>query len=263
MRRTNHYLFIAQFLGFRYSGWQKQPGQKTVEEMLLKTLNFILPDRRFKILGAGRTDAKVSALEAAFELFLEGEQIEDIEAFIKLFNKNLPPDIKVLKIIEVNEKFNIINNCIEKEYTYFFSHGNKSHPFCAPFMTAIDDPLNIDLMKKGASLFVGQHYFKAYTTRDKRNSQFQRSVRSCEIVKNDILKANFFPDESYVLIIRANGFLRYQVRMIMAVLFQLGKNQIELKEIKASLKPDYDKILTQVAPGSGLILRSLNFSFET
>ena len=231
--------------------------------MLFKTLGFALPERKFKILGAGRTDAKVSALEAAFELFLEGDPIEDNEAFITSFNINLPSDIKILSCIEVNNKFNIIEDCIEKEYAYFFACGTKSHPFSAPFMTSIKDELDIDLMVKGASLFVGEHNFRAYTTRDKIKSQFQRSIRSCEIVENDILKANFFPEQSYVMLIKASGFLRYQVRMIMARLFQLGRYQIDLDDIQASLKPDYDQMLTEIAPGSGLILRSLNFSIET
>ncbi len=258
-----HYLFIVQFLGFRYSGWQKQPGQKTIEAMLQKTLEFVLPERKFKILGAGRTDAKVSALAAAFELFLDGIPLRDTSQFIELLNINLPPDIKVLKCIEVNEKFNIINDCMEKEYIYLFSHGKKNHPFSAPYLTAVQEEMNIDLMKKGASLFIGEHNFNAYTTKDKKRSQFQRSIISCKIVENDLIKASFFPDESYMLVIKSSGFLRYQVRMIMAMLFKLGKNQIDLKEIEASLKPGYNSVLTDVAPGSGLILKSLNFSIQT
>jgi len=60
-----YYLIHVQFLGFRYSGWQKQPNQKTVEGMLVKTLKFVLPNAKFKILGAGRTDARFSALNTA------------------------------------------------------------------------------------------------------------------------------------------------------------------------------------------------------
>ena len=262
MKTDHHYLFMAQFLGFRYSGWQRQPGQKTIEEMLWKTLNFILPDRKFKLLGAGRTDAKVSALEAAFALYLEGEPIEDLVMFVEQFNLNLPPDIKILKCIEVDKKFNIIGDCLEKEYLYFFACGSTSHPFSAPFITTVNEDLDIDLMKKGASLFIGEHYFRAYTTRDKQNRQFIRSVDSCEIITNELLKANFFPTESYILVIKAKGFLRYQVRMIMGVLFLLGKKQIDLAEIEASLQPEYDRVLTDIAPGSGLILRSLNFALE-
>ena len=126
-KKRNYYLLKIQFLGFRYSGWQKQPGQKTIESMLLKTLKFILPQRKFKILGSGRTDAKVSALEAAFELYLDEEPIVDLKEFLALFNKNLPPDIRILHISEVDEAFNIIQNSKEKEYVYLFSYGEKSY----------------------------------------------------------------------------------------------------------------------------------------
>ena len=48
--------------------------------MIDKTLKFILEKKRFKTLGSGRTDAMVSAQEAAFELFME-EPINDFEYF--------------------------------------------------------------------------------------------------------------------------------------------------------------------------------------
>ena len=62
----NYYLVHIQYLGFRFHGWQRQPGVKTVESMVVKTLAFILGHEDFKILGAGRTDAMVSAGDAAF-----------------------------------------------------------------------------------------------------------------------------------------------------------------------------------------------------
>ena len=259
MNTKHYYLIRVQFLGFRYSGWQKQPGVKTVEGMLHKTLKFILPKREFKILGAGRTDAKVSAMEAAFELYLKGSPLERLSVFLEEFNYNLPADIKLLRIDEVNEKFNIINDCFQKEYTYLFSHGSKNHPFAAPFVTGISEALDIELMKTGAELFEGTHYFGSYTTRDSKNKNLKRTIEYCRIVPNELLKANFFPHISYALIIRAQGFLRYQVRMIMGALLQLGKHEIDLETIKESLQPDSDIEFGIIAPASGLMLRSLDF----
>ena len=80
-----YYVVNLQYLGFRFSGWQKQPQQKTIEGMLSKTLKFILPRTNFKILGAGRTDSKVSALDAAFELFLDDKPLADLTVFLELF----------------------------------------------------------------------------------------------------------------------------------------------------------------------------------
>tara|TARA_R110002051_G_scaffold90681_2_gene159687 strand:- start:2411 stop:3196 length:786 start_codon:yes stop_codon:yes gene_type:complete len=254
-----YYLIRIQYLGFRYSGWQKQPGQKTIESMLLKTLKFVLPERKFKVLGAGRTDAKVSALDGAFELFLDEAPLDDLLEFKILFNKNLPPDIRVTTISVIDKEFNIIQNSKEKEYVYLFSFGQKNHPFSAPFIANIQDELDLELMSKAAALFEGSHDFRNYTTRHQENTNFNRVIKSCEIIENTILKANFFPEKSYALHIVSEGFMRYQMRMIMGALILLGKGELSLKDIENTLKPESEFLLSYVAPGSGLLLNSLDF----
>ncbi len=260
MQRIRFYYVVrVQYLGFRYSGWQKQPNQKTIELMIFKTLNFIMPDAKFKILGASRTDAKVSALDAAFELFIDDKPIENLENFLDLFNKNLPSDIKIVAIKEVDQHFNIINDSEEKEYIYLFSYGEKNHPFAAPFVTNIVDELDLALMNKAAKLFEGTHDFSVYTARLQEKTKTVRTINSCEIRKNTLLKANFFPEKSYGLHVHGQGFMRYQIRMIMGALIQLGKGEISYETIVASLKENSKVQLNYVAPGSGLILGSLKF----
>lgn len=254
------YVIKLQFLGFRYSGWQKQPHQKTIEGMLSKTLKFILPGCRFKILGAGRTDAKVSALEAAFELFLDDCPIEDLDTFLTLFNKNLPQDIRATNIREVDASFNIIKNPKGKEYVYLFSYGEKNHPFSAPFITNVLEELDLQLMMSATKLFVGNHDFSAYTVKAQDQSKTLRCIDVCEIRENTILKANFFPEKSYALHVVGKGFMRYQIRMMMGALIQLGKGQLHYDDIVESLTENNNVQLTYVAPGSGLLLSRLELS---
>ena len=248
-----------QYLGFRYSGWQKQPQQRTVEGMITKTLKFVLEGQKFKILGAGRTDAKVSAINTAFELFLEETPIEDHQKFLEVFNMNLPPDIKALEIKEVDALFNIIQNAKTKEYVYLFSFGSKHHPFCAPFMANFHENLDVEIMKEGAQLFVGTHNFSAYTARLRENTDVMRTIESCKIKPNTLLTANFFPETSYALYVTGKGFMRYQIRMIMGALVQLGRNELQLQDVKESLCDSNNLQLTFVAPGSGLLLNHLEF----
>ncbi len=262
MQQMNYYLFTIRYLGFRYSGWQTQPHRKTLEQMLVKTFRYVLPGRDFKILGAGRTDAKVSAMEGAFELFIKGDRLMELKELISVLNTNLPPDIELLKVVKVNEKFNIIKDCEEKEYVYLFSYGGKNHPYSAPFVTGIEEELDIDLMKEGATLFVGTHNFKAFTTADSRSKQLVRKVSSCAIVPNNFIEASFFPTTSYALLIRSEGFLRYQVRMIMGALFRLGRHDLSLEDLKATLDPATETVLDSVAPASGLHLRSICFDYR-
>ncbi|MFK7813716.1 MAG: tRNA pseudouridine(38-40) synthase TruA [Maribacter sp.] len=257
-RRRFYYLIKLQFLGFRYSGWQKQPNQKTIEQMLLKTLKFIIKNGKFKILGAGRTDAKVSALDAAFELFTD-EPLGELNEFQILFNTNLPPDIRITSISKTDEYFNIIQSSKVKEYIYLFSFGEKNHPFAAPFIANINEMLDLDLMKKAAKLFEGEHDFSVYTARLQENTKSVRTIESAEIRMNTILEANFFPKSSYAFHVKGKGFMRYQIRMMMGALIQLGSGELSFSDIEESLKINSEIQLSYVAPGSGLLLNSLEF----
>lgn len=254
-----YYLVTIQYLGYRFHGWQKQPNVKTLHLMVDRTLNFILEGKRFKSLASGRTDAMVSAEETAIELFLY-EPIEDLEVFLKLFNKNLPQDIRALTIKEIDSKFNIIQNSKVKEYLYLFAFGDKFHPFCAPILTTILDDLDIEIMKQGAKLFEGNHYLKTYCYKPSNNGIYTREILTCEIVENTIYTASFFPKKTYFLRVCGKGFMRNQIRLIMGTLIDLGKGKLLLKDIEASLVPDNTIKMDYIAPASGLILKSVTFN---
>ncbi|GGH01847.1 tRNA pseudouridine synthase A [Polaribacter pacificus] len=259
MKYAHSYLMTIQFLGFRFHGWQKQTNAKTVHEMIDKTLDFVFDDTQvYKTLGAGRTDAKVSASKYALQLFVKSS-INEAD-FIADFNYNAPPDIRMLSVVKTSASFNIIQSSKYKEYHYYFSFGEKTHPFAAPFIVGLPEPLDVDLMMQGASLFSGVHFFHKYCTKPSEKTVFKREIDLCEIVENTVLQANFFPEKSYVLKVKGKGFLRYQIRLMMGVLFELGRGKVDLDFIKASLAEDNDRLhLPSIAPSSGLQLYDLDF----
>ena len=254
-----YYVFRIQYLGYRFHGWQKQPKLKTIQLMVDRTLKYILEDQPFKTLGAGRTDAMVSAEDAAFELFLDDRPLENLEDFLALFNHNLPQDIRALSIKEVDSSFNIIQHSKVKEYLYLFAFGKKRHPFCAPIMTTILDELDIELMKKGARLFQGAHNFKTYSYKATDNGIYNREIIKCELVENTVFKANFFPEHTYLLRVIGKGFGRNQIRLMMGALIKLGRGEISLDYLRQSLKPESTEVMDYIAPASGLILNKIEF----
>ncbi len=252
------YVITIQYLGYRFHGWQKQPNVKTLHLMVDRTLNYILEGAYFKSLSSGRTDAMVSAEHAAFELFLKAP-IADHDAFLELFNYNLPQDIRALSLREVDETFNIINHSKVKEYQYLFTCGQKCHPFCAPIMTTILDPLDIAIMKEGATLFEGENYLKSYCYKPTDNGIYTRHILTCELIENTEYTANYFPKTSYILRVRGKGFMRNQIRLMMGTLIDLGKGKLNLQDIKDSLKPNSTVKMHYIAPASGLILKRIDF----
>jgi len=258
LQKKHFYLVKIQYLGYRFHGWQKQPNLKTLHFMIDKTLRFVLDGKPFKTLASGRTDAMVSAQEMAFELFLEEELGNEIE-FMKLFNYNLPQDIRALSIKEVDKKFNIINHSKQKEYLYIFAFGDKFHPFCAPIMTTFLDHLDIDLMKQGARLFEGTHNFKSYSFRPTDNGEYVRTIDSCEIIENKLISASFFPEISYIFRVVGKGFMRNQIRLMIGILVSLGKGEVSLEFIRETLKLESEIKLEYIAPPSGLMVNKVDF----
>ena len=231
MSYQKSYLLVIQFLGFRLHGWQKQPNLKTVHFIVDKTLKFVLGQTRFKTVGVGRTDAKVSASSYPLQLLVD-EQL-DKSTFLELFNENSPADLQLLDVKEIlDTSFNIIQHKKIKEYHYYFSNQGKNHPFCAPLMTGYQN-MNIELMKVGAKLFEETHYFGAYCSKPSEATQLIRTIDLCQIEESNRYQGN--------------GFLRYHVRLMMGALVEVGKGHSSLDEIQNSLiKKEKRKIIERL-----------------
>jgi tRNA pseudouridine38-40 synthase len=257
-RFKSFYLFEIQYLGFRFHGWQFQPRMKTLQGMLEKTFTFLFKDENFKVLGAGRTDAMVSAQSAYFELFTNIEL--EISSFQKVLDENLPADIKVLSIKKVDGNFNVIQDVSLKTYQYFFASVEEKYPFAAPFMNCIQQPLDISKMKTAASLFKGSHEFRHFMMGDDENKNTVRQIVESRIETNTELTASFFPDESFMFIVKGKGFMRYQIRLMMGALIRIGRNEISLHDIESALQgysPNFEKLN---AAASGLRVKKVEFS---
>ena len=257
MARAFSYLLEIQFLGFRFHGWQKQKEHKTVQFMLEQTLNTVIGADVYRTLGASRTDSMVSAEHHLVHLMSDIEI--DLDDFTAQMSINLPQDLRLLKTTIVPRKFQIINTPKLKEYHYSFSFGQKTHPFCAPFLTNITGNLDLEIMKEGARVFEGEHNFIQYCFRGNEKKTYQRIIKTCSIERNDFLTGSFFPDEVYVLKVLGEGFLRNQIRIIMGTLFNLGMGKVTIEDIQKSLHPENTETypIGFVAPASGLILHKV------
>lgn len=253
-----YYLIRFQYLGFRYHGWLKQTTKKTVQRAIEEALECALAHTAFQVLGASRTDSMVSSTENFFELITESEVI-DLKALSMRMNKFLPPDIKILDAKETTREFKIISASRAKEYHYYFSFGEKLHPFCAPLMAMINEDLDIDLMSKAARLFEGEHHFGAFCYRLKDTQSPVREIDSALIETNHELTGSFFPTKSFVFKVKAKSFLRHQIRLMMGALFLVGMKRLSLLDLQAMLAGTaQQKVMT--APASGLVLKGIQFS---
>jgi len=258
--KKHNYIIQIQFLGFRYSGWQKQPNTKTVQGMIDKTFFCIFEHYDFKTLGSGRTDSKVSANQFPFQLLLN--EAVDTKILFKDIEKNLPLDIKVFSVEAAEAGFSVISQSKIKQYHYTFTFGELPHPFCAPFMVHFKGDLNKEKMKEGALLFQGTHNFKNYCYKPSENTKFVRAISKSVIKKCDQYTSSFFPEESWVYEVESSGFLIHQVRLMMGALIRLGLGELSVDNLVKSLDDSDDSVDLReslIVPSSGLVLNKVEF----
>ena len=247
----------VQYLGFRYHGWQIQGKLKTLQLMIGKTINFIWP-HTWKILVAGRTDAMVSANSSYFELFTK-EPI-DISDFQSKMNANLPADISIRSIKEVDKHFNVIQDVKQKTYQYFFYYGQDKYPLSASLLSYFNEELDLNAMKEAALLFKGAHYFHEFSKDVSEKSQVIRTISDAAIINNDQLTASFFPPQSFVFQVTGKGFARHQIRLMMGGLVQIGRGELSIDILKQSLEGEKTALQKFLAPASGLMVKEMQFN---
>jgi tRNA pseudouridine38-40 synthase len=119
--------------------------------------------------------------------------------------------------------------------------------------------LDIKKMKKGASLFEGEHNFKNYCYKPNENTKSVRTVFKSIIKENGEHQPYFFPKESWVFEVESSGFLRHQVRLMMGALIRLGQGELSLEDISKSLNDKTDQRESLIVPSSGLTLNKVEF----
>lgn len=238
------YLGIVKYNGTSFCGWQKQTISKlpSIEEEIEKVLSKML-NSEIKIYGSGRTDAGVHALGQTFH-FDSPKEI-DSHKFVHSFNKLIPGDIALISLEKVSDDFHARFNAVSKTYLYKIDNEKLANPFNKNFAYHLSQHLNVEDMMEAAKLFVGEHNFQNFTSKEEDEQNFVRNI----------FKIDIKSEENFVnLKLSGNGFMRYMVRMIVGTLIQIGLGKISCEEVSKMLANKERKPSSYKAPAEGLYL---------
>lgn len=246
--KTKNVAFSFLYFGKNYDGMVMQNSSKnTIEETILNCfikVKLIKDIESCKFSRCGRTDKGVNSFFNVFNL-----EVRDIEFdYLKVINRLLPIDIKLIGFSNVDYGFDSRFNCIFREYKYFFMRKN----------------LNIEKMKEGAKKLLGEHNFFNFCKIDRSkilddgtiNINFNRKIYEIEIV--EYKAENTFFDIFY-LYVKGSAFLWHQIRCIMAVLFLIGEEKEEVNIIDNLLQENNYHFNYSIASEETLILSNCQF----
>lgn len=240
------YLIDFSYSGANFSGYQKQPGKRTVQDEIEKVLSSI-NNNSVKLTSSGRTDALVNAIHQKAHFDLD-KKIETYKLNGAL-NSYLPDDIYVNSVTKVDNLFHARYMVKSKTYEYLINTGYYN-PLLRTHVYQYCKPLNIRKMKKAVKYFIGKHDFTTFVSAEDKKEDKVREIYDASVDEKDgIIKITF----------KGSGFLKYQVRNMVGTLIKVGEEKV-LPDIILSLLEKKDrKCAFLCAPAQGLTLTDVKY----
>ncbi|MBB6680773.1 tRNA pseudouridine(38-40) synthase TruA [Aequorivita sp. 609] len=242
------YFIEIAYNGKNYFGWQRQPKQMSVQQVIEESLSTLLRED-IKITGAGRTDAGVHAkqLFAHFDF----EAINDTKALVFRINSFLPKDISVVNIFQVKDNAHARFDAVAREYEYVISL--RKDPFSQDFAYQLNKIPDVDLMNKTAELLFNHIDFQC----------FSRSKTDVKTYNCVVSKARWeLIDNKLTFTISADRFLRNMVRAIVGTLLDVGFGKTSAEDFQAILNSKNRSKAGASAPAHGLYLTKVKYPEE-
>ena len=227
---------VYSYDGSKFSGSQSQPHGRGVEDVLraaLGRVGIFAP-----LISSSRTDKGVHALRqvSCVECAVHWE----LPRLRELINRHCAPYIFVRHISPVPRDFHPRYDAAARCYRYVLNHGRPS-PFLSDFCVFYP---RVDLAALNAALanFVGERDF----------SEFMKSGSDIKSPVRELYVARAYSFRNLTLInFKANGFLRAQVRLMVAN---------ALKSVQSGRKISFSRALSRIPfPPNGLYLSSVSY----
>lgn len=240
---TQRYKLLIAYDGFDYSGWQIQPGLKTIQGELENCFQR-LTGMPVKVHGSGRTDQGVHACGQVAHIDLPDRPGR--ERIIQAANAILPSDIRLLKAWPAAATFHARRDAVSKEYRYLIWNFSIMPPFLFRYRTHIRQPLDVSAMQKCAALLTGKNDFAAFTANPKRI--VESTVR--ELLSLRVRRRG----HEITIAARSEGFLYRMVRSLAGLLIRVGIGDLPWSEAKGILEQKKRTAVVPTAPPQGLFL---------
>jgi tRNA pseudouridine38-40 synthase len=168
-------------------------------------------------------------------------------------NSNLPPDINITWVKNVNDDFHARFSASKRKYSYKILNQKTRSSLARNYFWWVYDELDVNQMQSGAKYLIGKHDFTSFRATSCQASSPIREIFDIQIQKND---------EGLRITLTANAYLQRMVRNIVGALVQIGKQEKDAKWMHDVLKGRDRKLAGIAAPAHGLTLLAVKYPNE-
>jgi len=241
---------VLHYDGAAFSGWQRQPGERTVQGVLEDSVARLC-SARIPVIGAGRTDAGVHARGQAAGVRVPEKWTS--QALRKSMNAILPDDVWVAAAFEMRDDFHPRFSAISRSYSYFVGTDDLAlSPFRRRHELAWRRPLDLTRLEEGAKAIIGRHCFRAFAV---KGTAPERDTHHCTV------SVARWRERwgGLVFEISADRFLHHMVRFLVGTMLQVGEGRREINDIAELLESEDNSEVSEPAPAHALFLERVEY----
>lgn len=247
-------LLTIEYDGTAFSGWQRQPGLRTVQGELERVLS-LLCRQDIRIDGTGRTDAGVHALgqcasfEADFGIPLDRlpKAANDLLSESRLVGG----DVRILSAVEKEPGFHARHSAVGKTYIYRFFQADSMPVFLRNYRYHVKKPLHVEAMQEAAEQFAGRQDFRAFMAEASAfEGSTEKTIFGAAVRKNG---------RELQFCVTGSGFLYNMVRIMAGTLVEVGLGRIQPGEIRDIIRSKDRSRAGHTAPPQGLYMARVYF----
>lgn len=264
-------LLTIEYDGSRFSGWQRQPKQRTVQGELERVLS-VLCGQAVQIAGTSRTDAGVHA--CGQRATLRGEFGIPTERIPLAANhllaggkRGAAGDIRILEAKEMPEDFHARFNCVGKTYRYRIYNGNEPDLFQRDYCYWLESPLDAEKMRRGAEFLTGTHDFRCFMAAGGQEPETTvRTIFGFTLEERDAAAGyagrGARDGREIVFRVTGDGFLYNMVRILTGTLAEIGAGKKSPEEMREIILSKDRRRAGHTAPPQGLYLEKIYYTQE-
>lgn len=242
MRRLR---LTLEYDGAPFRGFQRQPGQSTVQGELERRLS-LLCGHPVEVTGAGRTDTGVHALGQVVHFDTTGRI--PAERVARAAN-SLGSALVVRHVEETSAEFHARYSAVRRTYHYYVSRFQPS-PFLAPYVL-YEPRLREDAAERwerALATLRGTHDFSAFAAAGSSGPATRTIFGSRVPERGGLLRME----------LTADGFLRSMVRIITGWLVEIGRGERAPEALEGALQGTTPGEVA-TAPPHGLFLARVEY----
>lgn len=243
-----NYKLTIQYDGSRYSGWQVQGNTGNTIQGKLQQMLSQLDQAPVEVQGSGRTDAGVHARGQVASVKLASEP--DCAQLLDYCARDLPRDIAVVAVQEVQPRFHARLNAKSKCYVYRIWNSPIPNVFERKFLYQLPDPLDLAAMERAARLLLGEHDFRSFCGLRRFKKSTVRRIDAIEIqTKGPEIRLTYV----------GNGFLNQMVRILTGTLVDVGRHKYPPDQVADILAARDRSAAGPAMPPEGLCLEYVTY----